>query len=70
MLVSIYSVLSLASVPFSKQPQTVFAFTQFEAVSNKNTLELSNEVLLNETNQNHVNTKATRVYSFVKKINI
>ena len=45
-------------------------FLQFEAGSDKNTLERSCKVLLSETTLNHVNTKATRVFSFVKKTNI
>ena len=52
------------------QPQRLFTFLQFEGVSDKNKPELSNEVLLSEIKLNHVNTKVTKVYSFMKKANI
>ena len=55
---------------FTTQPQLFFVFLQFEGVSNKNTLELRNGVLLSEKKLHHVNTKATSVYSFVNKTNI
>ena len=57
----IYFILSFVSASFSTQPQPLFVFLQFEAGSDKNTLELSNEVLLGETKLNHVHTKATMV---------
>ena len=66
----IYCILSFVLASFSAQPQPLFVFLQFEAGSDINTLELSNEVLLSETKLNHVNTKATMVHSFVKKTNI
>ena len=47
---------------FSTQPQTLFIFLQSKTASDANTLELTNEVLLNEKNLDHVNTKATRVF--------
>ena len=64
-----YCIQSFASASFSIQPQLLFVLLQFEVGSDKNTLELSNEVLLSETKRNHVNTKATRVYSFLKNTN-
>ena len=45
-------------------------FFNLKQVQIKNTLELSNGALLGETKLNHVNSKATRVYSFVEKTNI
>ena len=62
--------LSFVSACFSAQSQPRFAFPQFEPGSDKNKLELGNEILLSEIKLNHVNIKATRVYMLVKKINI
>ena len=47
---------------FPTQPQTLFIFLQSKVASDTNTLELSNEILLNETKLDHVNTKVTRVF--------
>ena len=69
-LVLMYFILIFALVSFSKKRQPQFIFLQFEAGSDINKLELNNVVLLREIKLNHVNTKATRVYSFVKKTNI
>ena len=38
------------------QPHTLFVFLQFEAGSDKNTIEFSNEDLLDETKLNLINT--------------
>ena len=65
-----YFILIFALVSFSKKRQPQFIFLQFEAGSDINKLELNNVVLLREIKLNHINTKATRVYSFVKKTNI
>ena len=46
---------------------STFTFLQFEGGSDKNTLELSYEVFLNEAKLNHVDAKARRVYSFAEK---
>ena len=37
-------ILSVASASISAQPRSLFAFRQFEASSDKNTLEFSNAV--------------------------
>ena len=52
------------------EPQPLFVFLLFERGSEKNTLELSNEVLLSKTKLNHLNIKAMIIYLFVKKTNI
>ena len=49
-----YSITSFASGAFSTQLHPLFVFLQFEADSDKNTLELSNEVLLSHTKLNYV----------------
>ena len=54
-----YCILSFASASFSTQPQPSLVFLQFEVGSDKNILDLSNEVLLSEIKLNHGNTKAT-----------
>ena len=63
-------ILNFFSASFSTQPHPFFVFLQFEGGSEKNILELSNEVLLSETKLNHLNIKAMIVYLFVKKTNI
>ena len=65
-----YFILIFALVSFSKKRQPHFIFRQFEAGSDINKLELNNVVLLSEIKLKHVNNKATRVYSFIKKTNI
>ena len=55
---------------FSRKPRPLFIYLQFEVASDANNNELRNEVLLNEANLNHINTKVTGVCSFVKKANI
>ena len=69
-VVFIYCIVRLVMASFSMQPHLVFVFHQFEVSSDKKTLELSNSILLSKAKLNHVNTKATRVYLFVKKTNI
>ena len=70
MLFLIHGILNFALVSLFTEPQSLFVFFQFEIGSDKNKLEMSNEVLLSETKLEHVITKASRVYSFVKRTNI
>ena len=55
---------------FSTQTRPLFVFIKFEAGSEKNILELSNEVLLSVVKLNHANIKAAWVYSLRKLTNI
>ena len=65
-----FCILSFSSASLPTQPRPLFVLLQSEAGSDQSIREISIEVLLSEVKLNNGDTKATRVYSFEKKVNI